>query len=256
MMVDREMTVTRQDITDGLRALGLVEGDAVEVHSSLSSFGQVDGGAATVVDALMEVVGEAGTLVMSAYPLSRPLPLTEDDRARGVSWKMRILADDSEERTAMGSIVEEFRRRPGAVCGRGIHRVCAWGRDAEAHAKQGYQRLVDVDGVALLLGVPIHRCSSLHLADRVPLPAKLEEYFAVPEAISRTYPPDICFGYHDPPGGPFVKAGREADRRGLIRRARIGSAECASFKVTPVVAILEELRRTRPFWLMGLEHLK
>ena len=24
----------------------------------------------------------------------------------------------------------------------------------------------------------------------------------------------------------------------------------------PVVAILEELRRTRPFWLMGLEHLR
>ena len=250
------MAVTKRDIKEGLRGLGLVAGDAVEVHSSLSSLGHVEGGAATVVDALMEVVGQAGTLVMSAYPLSRPLPLTEEDRARGVAWKLRILADDSGERTGMGVIVEEFRRRPGAVCGQGIHRVCAWGKDADAHAEQGYQRLVDVDGVALLLGVPIHRCSSLHLADSVPLPANLEQYFAVPEAVRRAYPPDICFGYHDPPGGPFIKAGREADRRGLIRRRRIGSAECALFKVKPVVAILEELRRTRPFWLMGLEQLK
>lgn len=250
------MAVTKQDIRDGLGALGIVEGESVEVHSPLSSFGHMEGGAAAVVDALMEAVTDRGTLVMSAYPLSRPLPITEEDRARGVAWKLRILPEDSGERTGRGAIVEEFRRRPGAVCGRGLHRVCAWGKDAGTHAEQGYQRLVDIDGVALLLGVEIHRCSSLHLADGVGLPEKLREYFAVPEAVRRAYPPDICFGYHDPPGGPFVKAGREADRRGLITRGRIGSAECSLFKVKPVVAILKELRRTRPFWLMGLEHLK
>ena len=99
------------------------------------------------------------------------------------------------------------------------------------------------------------RCSSLHLADRVPLPAKLERYFAVPEEVRRAYPPDVSFGYHDPPGGPFTKAGEEAERRWLIRRRRIGSAECMSFKAKPVVGILEELRRSKPFWLMGLEEL-
>ena len=85
------MTISRQDIEDGLRQLGLTTGDAVEVHSSLSSFGYVDGGAATVVDALMGVIGESGTIVMSAYPLSCPLPLADEDRARGVDLKLRIL---------------------------------------------------------------------------------------------------------------------------------------------------------------------
>jgi len=50
--------LTQKDIKVGLRQLGLGRGDAVEVHSSLSSFGWVEGGAPTVVDALMNVVGE------------------------------------------------------------------------------------------------------------------------------------------------------------------------------------------------------
>jgi len=249
------MTVTRENIEESLRELGLAQGHAVEVHSSLSSFGRVEGGAAAVVDALMDVVSQQGTLIMSAYPLSRPLPVTEEDRARGVTWKLRILPEDSTERTAMGVIVEEFLKRPGAVCGQGLHRVCAWGSDARAYAERGYQQLVEVDGFALLLGVPIHRCSSLHLADRVPLPAKLTQHFGVPEEVRRAYPPDICFGYHEPPGGLFIKAGEEADRRGLIRHCRIGLAECMLFRAKPVVAILEDFRRSRPFWLTGLDEL-
>jgi aminoglycoside N3'-acetyltransferase len=51
---------TRPDIENGLRELGLRRGDVVEVHSSLSSFGWVEGGAATAVDALMAVVGIYG----------------------------------------------------------------------------------------------------------------------------------------------------------------------------------------------------
>lgn len=52
--------LTKRDIEEGLRKLGLDRGDVTEVHSSLSSFGKVRGGASTVVDALMNVVGEDG----------------------------------------------------------------------------------------------------------------------------------------------------------------------------------------------------
>ncbi len=52
------MKLTREDIERGLHRVGLSEGDVVEVHSSLSSFGYVDGGADTIIDALMSVVGK------------------------------------------------------------------------------------------------------------------------------------------------------------------------------------------------------
>jgi len=163
----RMMEVTRQDIDQGLHELGLSKGDAVEVHSSLSSFGRVVRGAVTVVDAVLDAVGAVldavgadGTVVMSAYPISRGLPVTDEDRARGVTWKVRVLPDGSHDRTGMGAVVEEFCRRPGVIFGKGVHRVGAWGHHAERHAERGYQQLADVDGLALLMGVGIDRCSS------------------------------------------------------------------------------------------------
>ncbi len=59
--------VTRQDIVDGLRRIGIQAGDLVQVHSSLSAFGYVEGGADTVVDALLEVLGPEGTLMVPTF---------------------------------------------------------------------------------------------------------------------------------------------------------------------------------------------
>jgi aminoglycoside 3-N-acetyltransferase len=98
-----KISVTEKDIAAGLRDLGLRRGDAVEVHSSLSSFGWVKGSATTVIEALMQVVSEEGALVMSAYPVSPPIPLTEEEEARGITWKVRILDPHSDERTGLGS---------------------------------------------------------------------------------------------------------------------------------------------------------
>jgi hypothetical protein len=39
----------------------------------------------------MHVVGEDGTLVMSAYPVSPAVPLTGAEVARGITWKVRRL---------------------------------------------------------------------------------------------------------------------------------------------------------------------
>ena len=211
-------SVTQQDIEDGLQKLGLGRGDAVEVHSSLSSFGYVQGGASTVVDALINVVGEDGALVMSAYPVSRALPLTEEEKARGITWKVRILKDDSEEKTGMGVIADEFRRRPETLLGKNLHRVCAWGRDVELHSK-GYKHLLNVDGWVLLLGVDIRRCSSMHIAeDTVKIPDEILEIFKIPEYISQDYPADTwAVGYGETPSDPWMKVWEEAKRKGLIR---------------------------------------
>ena len=99
------------------------------------------------------------------YPLSPPLEVSEDERSLGVGWKVRLLAEDSREPTGMGAVSDAFRTREDVVCGSGVHRVCAWGRDKAPHA-QGYGHLVESGGLALLIGVGIDRCSSLHLSER------------------------------------------------------------------------------------------
>ncbi len=248
----------RENIERGLRQLGLGTGAVVEVHSSLGSFGYVQGGAVTVVDALMRVVGKEGAIVMSNYPLSRPLPVSSAERARGIAWKVRRLTDGSEERTSTGAVSDEFRKRDDVVCGTGVHRVCAWGRNAELHSA-GYRHLIDVDGWVLLIGVGIDRCSSLHLGERVPIPRdvrqRIEQIQNLPqnvEHIQKEYPPEIIIGLRGPPGDPWGLVLEDADRRGLTRRAKIGAASCLLFKDRALVTIYEDLRRNDPYRLFGL----
>ncbi len=145
-MVTTTGELTQANIESGLRALGLSAGDVIEVHSSLSSFGWVEGGAETVVNALMSVVGK------------------------------------------QGAIADAFRRRPGVAAGSGPFRVCTWGRDTALFVRDGFAALLEVDGLTLLLGVDIHRCSSMHQAERrVGLPPEVEACYRATDAILRDY---------------------------------------------------------------------
>lgn len=112
-MTNHTVNVTKEDIIAGLRRLGIQNGDLVGVHSSLSSFGYVAGGAETILEALFEAVGHAGTIVMSTYLVGPPLELTEADIANGISWKIKRLAfDDLNTPSGMGVIADTFRRLP------------------------------------------------------------------------------------------------------------------------------------------------
>ena len=61
------MSVTKQQIISDLTALGIEPGITVMMHSSLSALGPVKGGPEAVVDALSEVVGPDGTLLVPAF---------------------------------------------------------------------------------------------------------------------------------------------------------------------------------------------
>jgi aminoglycoside 3-N-acetyltransferase len=58
---------TRESLAPDLRALGVEAGMSLEVHSSLSTLGWVCGGPVAVVQALMDVVTETGTLLMPTH---------------------------------------------------------------------------------------------------------------------------------------------------------------------------------------------
>ena len=59
--------INEEDVVNSLRALGLKEGDTVMVHSSVSACGHIVGGAKTVVNAFLKVLGENGTLMAPAF---------------------------------------------------------------------------------------------------------------------------------------------------------------------------------------------
>ena len=253
-----QKSLTQKDIVDDLKKLGLERGIAVEIHSSLSSIGFVEGGASTVISALMDVVGEDGAIVMSAYLVTPLIPLTEEEKRKGITAKVRKLDENSNCKTGMGVIVDTFCKLPNTYLGKGINRVCAWGHKAKLHS-QGYEYLLSIDGWVLLIGVDIHRCSCMHTAeDKVEMPKEIDEHFQLPEEIQRQYPrSDWYIEYQDPhkplPEDAWGKIQIEAERRGLIRRGYIGQAECMLFKAQPVVDIYEEFLRKDPFRLFGIE---
>lgn len=123
------MALNKQDLINGFCKAGINKGDEIEVHSSLSSFGYVDGGAETVISALKEAVGDNGSIFMPALRLSPELPLTEDDKKAGITSKIKILPENRTH-SAMGIIADTFRMMPDTVTGDGIFAVSGWGRNA------------------------------------------------------------------------------------------------------------------------------
>jgi len=59
--------LTLNELKKGFSDLGLQAGDIVLVHSSYKSLGPVEGGPQTVVDALLDVLAPAGTLIMPTF---------------------------------------------------------------------------------------------------------------------------------------------------------------------------------------------
>ena len=90
--------LTRRDISEALRALGLRPGAVVFMHSSLSSIGEVDGGADTVVDAVLDALGPEGTLAVPTF--------CSINRRRGQTFEPDTTPSE------VGQITNALRSRP------------------------------------------------------------------------------------------------------------------------------------------------
>ena len=100
------------------RALGIRPGMNLLVHSSLRRVGPVEGGADTVIDALLEVLGPEGTLMMSAVSGN----VTENQPV----FDVRLTP------ATVGTLPNVFRKREGAVRSlHPIHSIAALGPKAE-----------------------------------------------------------------------------------------------------------------------------
>jgi aminoglycoside 3-N-acetyltransferase len=58
------LSINGRELTKQLESNGLKQGDTILVHSSLKSFGYIDGGAHTVIKSLMDTIGDEGTLIV------------------------------------------------------------------------------------------------------------------------------------------------------------------------------------------------
>lgn len=156
------------EVKEILRPLRL-QGAHVVAHSSLSAFGDVEGGAATVCQALMQSITEAGTLLMPAFTYEETLLPAGALRARAHSYHLDLPVSRE-----IGTIPEAFRRLPGVVrSSHPTHSFAAWGRQARAvlstqrdnNLLGPLKKLNLAQGHTLLLGTRLHSATVIHLAE-------------------------------------------------------------------------------------------
>jgi aminoglycoside 3-N-acetyltransferase len=175
--------VTKKQLIDTFHQLGIGKSAILEVHSKLSSFHYVIGGARTVVDALMETVGEGGTLLMPMQcgDNSEPSDWSNPPIAPEIYKEIRESIPPFDAKTSdlrkMGAVVENFVHRPGVVVSNHPSvSYAAWGRYAKLLCNRQSMhfplaeesptaRLYELKGNVLLIGTDFDTCTCMHLAE-------------------------------------------------------------------------------------------
>lgn len=198
--------MTKQEIINGLRGLGIKNGDIILLHSSLHSLGHVEGGADAVIDAFLEAVGTDGTLLVPVFG-------------------------------NLGILTKTLQNRPGAItspCPVGT--VAALGKDAELLCRDHwkpeschgegtpFKRLADMGGYVCLLGVDQDRNTSLHGIEaelHLAYLGSVTKEFTTPEGETLTK----TWNYYPGPHRDFVALDHHLKERGFMKQSRIGNAQ-------------------------------
>ena len=226
-----------------LGEIGVRSGRALIVHVSLRSIGQIEGGGETLLGALRGVLGETGTLLVPAFrdPHS-PFFVATDD------WDAQPA-----DTVTVGAFAEIVRQHPDAL--RSHHPIfsfAAIGQDAEfltrnapfsypLGAKSPIDRLHQLDGDVLLLGVDSRVNVSLHLAEiwaDVPYIHRVAEIPVAPEQrASMRGMPGCRNGY--------VKIEPLLRQSRIGRYGYIGNAPSQLLRQRHVVSLAETMLRGR-----------
>jgi len=245
--------VTRDELLRDLRKLGVDRGDVIMLHVSVRAIGWVLGGPDEVIRALLDALGETGTLMMYVGWESSPYDLSGyqgDDRERALrAWP--AYDPETSPSCRQWSILTEYLR-----CWPGAHRSAhpdssfvAVGARAEwltaDHPLQygmgpgsPLSKLCEVGGKVLLLGSPLERTTLLHHAEHLAdVPGKKTVCYRAPVLREgqkvwieiEEYDTEGALPWHGPGEYFFGALGRDALATGVGRAGRVGGAQSHLF---------------------------
>ncbi|WLD94051.1 aminoglycoside N(3)-acetyltransferase [Alkalihalobacillus sp. AL-G] len=183
LIQDTDYPRTRETLKEDLYSLGIKEGMTVIVHASLKSIGWVNGGAQTVIHALMDAVTEEGTLILQAHSAHLTDPEEWENPPIPDSWweTVRKTMPPFDPKTTptykIGQIPELFRTFPDVFrSNHPVMSVASWGKNAKAITQDhlldyGFgdgsplAKAYDLDASVLFIGTGFDTHTSLHLAE-------------------------------------------------------------------------------------------
>lgn len=244
---------TRHSLATDLRALGLRAGDIVLCHTSLRSLGWVCGGPVAVVQALLDVLGPDGTLVVPAHstensdPAGWQFPPVPQDWWEPIRAHMPGYHPAVTPTRGIGVLPETVRTWPGAV--RSSHPQVSFAavgaRATELLAEHPLDHrfgprsplgaMSRAGARILLLGAGYLSCTAFHLSEHgVPGIGTETESCAILTEHGRqwvTYTDVVA----DEEDFGDVGAALDAERADVIRRGRVGDADCRLIEMPAAV---------------------
>ncbi|WP_427889340.1 AAC(3) family N-acetyltransferase [Kribbella sp. GL6] len=254
------MGVTVAELSDGLRRLGLGEASEVVVHSSLSAFGYVDGGAEAVCAALAEVCGTvlmpAGTWDLTGLPappgMVRPRnafwnagswPEFDEKLSEATSFRVDLPVD-----RWLGRIPETFRQTRDPL--RSEHPLFSYQAAGPAAERILAAQRPDwplgpieaLDGDVLLLGVTHTSNTTIHLAEQYLGRSRFYRYAKSADGLWVEYP--------NVPGASHMFDAIEPVLRPATKEVRIGQARVRRIPKQAVLDATRDLIESDPTALL------
>ncbi|NLZ55061.1 MAG: AAC(3) family N-acetyltransferase [Clostridiaceae bacterium] len=225
---------TEKELIRDFTVLGIERGSVLMMHSAMSSIGPVEGGAETVIRALLAVLGKEGTL---ASPTMTPT---------------NVPFDPANSPSNVGILSETIRRWPGAWRSLNpLHSVSAIGARAleltDGHdlcyagcdEKSPYYKLLGMDATIMLLGVDMDRNTTMHTLEQLAQSSYLG-HATIPAPLYPPYNGRGVFELNLHPGGhrDYIGLTPMLRREGVIREGLVGSARALLMKVRRLFDVL------------------
>lgn len=233
--------VTFRDVLNAFRKLEIPRTQPVIVHASLSSFGQVQGGAETIAGVLLAsfntVIAPTFTFKAMITPEVGP---ENNSLIYGSDRDLNRMAEffhlDMPADRLMGRIPEVLRRHPQAQ--RSSHPIMSFAGVNAAHSLEAQtieepfapiRMLVDQQGWVLLLGVDHTVNTSIHYAERQAGRKQFIRWALTPKGVQ------AC------PGFPGCSSGFQAVSLRLsevVRRVQVGAAVIQAIPLADLVTVV------------------
>jgi aminoglycoside 3-N-acetyltransferase len=236
-----------------LRAAGISESDTILVHSNFKPDSGFRGAPLDVVNALVELVGEKGNLLMVSIPFRGA---AYDYLAQGKEFNVRKTL------SMMGLITEMFRRRNGTLRSlHPTHPVLAHGKDAQwlvaDHERCFYpcgpgspfEKFRQLQGKLLFFDVSFRSITFFHyvediLKDRLPFPVYSDHLFSVPAVDARGEKRVVqTYAFNNGVRRMAEKLEVEMEKQGSIRHGRVGNSRFRLATAEDVVACFTAMVR-------------
>ncbi|MGG1555921.1 aminoglycoside N(3)-acetyltransferase [Paenibacillus ferrarius] len=250
---ETSVILTKEDLITQFRTCGLAEGQTICVHTSLSSLGFVVGGAETFIQALLDIVGGEGTVLMPSQTWKNLDPSTGVHGDVPQAWWQIIRENwpayvkEVTPSVGMGIVAETFRKWPGAR--RSDHPArsfAAVGHYAEYLTQEHdlsnifgenspIDKLNKLDGYVLLVGVGYNKNTSLHLAEtRANFHSKrfMDESSAIFREGKREW---VTYTTQAVDDADFVTLGNAYDLENDVKIHKVGNASVRFMKQRPLV---------------------